>query len=73
MPRMTRSHYNLVADATAQIIAAAKEVFGDNILAFREFQSRAAQSMTDAVAGTNSQFKADRFRERCLGMRKGPR
>lgn len=71
MPRMTRSHYNLVADATNDIIQAAKDTFGENTIAFRVFAAQAAQAMTDAVAGTNSQFKADRFKERCLGMKKG--
>lgn len=72
MPRMTRSHYNLVADATHEIIQSAKEVFGEQSIQFRVFATKAASAMTEAVAGTNSQFKADRFKDRCLGIRKGP-
>lgn len=72
MPRMTRSHYNLVADAACAIIKdAANNLIPQEAIA--AFQMRAAGYMTAALAGTNSQFKADRFRERCLGLRKGPR
>lgn len=71
MPRMTRTHYNLVADAVCEIINNAKAAFGEDIMAFRVFAAQAAQAATDAVAGTNSQFKADRFKDRCLGIRKG--
>lgn len=70
MPRMTRSHYNLIADATYDIIglASARFLTGEQA---REFSMEAARRMTAALAGTNSQFKADRFRERCLGIRGG--
>lgn len=61
MPNMTRSHYNLIADAVAE--------FEDFLTP--DLHSIAAAKMTAALAGTNSQFKADRFRERCLGVKAG--
>ncbi|RQW44674.1 hypothetical protein [Novosphingobium sp. LASN5T] len=70
MPKMTRAHYNLIADATAAIISRAQSfgLTGDN---YRAFQDAASRIMTDAMAGTNSQFKAVRFRDRCVGIRCG--
>lgn len=72
MAHLTRSHYNLIGDATADLIALAKDLFADDADKAQAFASAASHSMTNALAGTNSQFKADRFRERCLG-KKGPR
>ncbi|WP_439567982.1 hypothetical protein [Sphingopyxis sp.] len=68
MPKMTRTHYNLIADATNQIIAMFSELLPENAPVIK---AKAAQLMTDAVAGTTSQFKADRFKGRCLGIRQG--
>lgn len=69
MPTMTRAHYNLIADATAQIIAeAGRHISGE---AFAMFRMNAAKAMTNSLAGTNSQFKRDRFYDRCCGIRSG--
>lgn len=66
MPKMTRTHYNLIADATAQIIEMFSALLPENSPVTK---AKAAQLMTDAVAGTNSQFKADRFKGRCLAAK----
>lgn len=70
MPKMTRTHYNLIADATHSIIEGAKRLIGDPQAA-QLFALETSKGMAEALAGTNSQFKFDRFRERCLGIRRG--
>ncbi len=61
MPKMTRSHYNLIADTVAN--------FSLNLEPSQHLW--VTTKMTEALAGTSSQFKADRFRERCMGVRRG--
>lgn len=70
MPKMTRTHYNLIADATHKIIEAAKALIPDAEQA-QLFALQTSKGMSEALAGTNSQYKADRFRDRCLGIRRG--
>ena len=61
MPKMTRSHYNLIADTVASIRDKMDELVHNDL----------CKRMADALAGTNSQFKSDRFRMRCMGIRRG--
>lgn len=67
MANLTRQHYNLIADATAAIIKLATDCLSEDVRP--RFAALAADNMTAAMTGTNSQFKADRFRDRCLGIR----
>lgn len=67
MPTMTRAHYNLIADATFAIIERIRAMH--HVSSVTPLEGQIATLMTEAVAGTNSAFKADRFRERCLGIR----
>lgn len=70
MPKMTRTHYRLVGEATRKIIERAKRLIPDADQAHL-FALEASKTMADSLAGTNSQFKHDRFRGRCLGTHGG--
>lgn len=70
MPKMTRSHYRLLGEATRDIINEAKALIPDPQAA-QMFALNASKRMADSLAGTNSQFKYDRFRGRCLGIAGG--
>lgn len=70
MPKMTRTHYRLVGEATRKIIDDAKKLI-PCAEAAQLFALNASKLMADSLAGTNSQFKHDRFRGRCLGIAGG--
>ncbi|MGX7894968.1 hypothetical protein [Tsuneonella sp. HG222] len=63
MPKMTRSHYNLIADTVAE--------FGGIAGITPEQHMAMCKRMAANLAGTNSQFKAERFRDRCAGIKVG--
>lgn len=70
MPKMTRTHYRALGKATHAIITEAKKLIPDREAA-ELFALNASKAMADSLVGTNSQFKYDKFRGRCLGISGG--
>lgn len=63
MPSMTRHQYNTIGD----VLASFK---GD---LDPEVHAAIAGRMASALTGSSSTFKPEPFRDRCLGLRRGPR
>ncbi len=61
MPNMTRSVANRVADTLANF----KSLIG------HKHHAMLTASMSEALTGVSSNFHADRFRDRCHGIRTG--
>ena len=69
MPTMTRSHFQLLADAISTATTAALENASDNVEyrdGMRYMRSAILNEIAHALHRTNPNFDEDKFRQACL-------